>query len=555
MLDVSSDKELWDALIVVLEIVRGPQLVFIIDGLDQIQRQKRVFVEGIRGFIEHSRVKALLTSETQDEMEVLLRGVPCIAYDVERQECLDSLRFDNTRYGKIMTEHKGTLKWLWSHDEYLKWSASDASRLLYIEGKPGSGKSTLTRYFKDHLEEHEPAAKSAIVASFFYSFREGESQTSHYNMLLSILYDIINQEESFFYHIQPEYRRYQTLLRARNHNFSELYKSLQKILQSVGTHERTKQLYFILDAVDESTDEDRGSILQLLFKLCSGSSCPVKVFIASRPVTELKHLITETSHSIIRMQDVNRSDIENFVNSFLAKDTSFPIDISAAISKYILEYSHGVFLWVHLVRVQLIRHYWVGWSWTGVFGFLKGLPKDLEEMYKLILEELEDRDIGKQMFEWVLFARRPPTVLELQHALAIQNSPDTSEESFKGNIINGIERRIINCGGNLLECKGHEDAVVQVMHQTVREFFLRENGPVTNSGFKMSERDAHVKIATSCLRYLILCTMNTALQKNPSNPESWNSKHLEAYVIHLNERPLINYALSHLEEHIHNCTE
>jgi len=93
------------------------------------------------------------------------------------------------------------------------------------------------------------------------------------------------------------------------------------------------------------------------------------------------------------------------------------------------------------------------------------------------------------------------------------------------------------------------------MHQTVREFFLHKNGPIANSALRMSKHNAHKRIATSCLRYLILCTMNTALQMIPSNPESWNSEHLETYVIHLNERPLINYALSHLQEHIHSCTE
>jgi len=275
-------------------------------------------------------------------------------------------------------------------------------------------------------------------------------------MLRCILYDIIKQDESFFYHAQLECRKYQSLLRAQNYNFRELYISLQNILRSVGTHKRTKQLYIIIDAIDESTDEDRRQILQLMFELCTGNVCIVKVFIASRPVIELENLITEASHSLIRMQDVNKSDIQNFVGSFLAKDTRFPDNISSEISEYILEHCQGVFLWVHLVRVQLIGHYSEGWSRAGVFEFLKCLPKDLEEMYELILGNLEERDIGKQMFEWVLFACRPPTVLELQHALAIQSSPDISEESLNSNIIHGIERRIINCGGNLLECKGHE---------------------------------------------------------------------------------------------------
>jgi hypothetical protein len=54
---------------------------------------------------------------------------------------------------------------------------------LYIKGKPGSRKSTLTRYFNNNLLEREPTAKSAIVAKFFYSDREGKLQKSYCSML------------------------------------------------------------------------------------------------------------------------------------------------------------------------------------------------------------------------------------------------------------------------------------------------------------------------------------------------------------------------------------
>ena len=155
-------------------------------------------------------------------------------------ECLNSLRFDNTRYKNISSEHQGTLEWLWSHTEYRQWLNSDTSQLLYIQGKPGSGKSTLARYFKDHLLERETAVRSALIASFFYSLWECESQKSHYNMLRSILYDILNQDESFFYHYQSEHRKYQHLSQQTHHVDHTMlhYESLQRILSAIGTHQQ-----------------------------------------------------------------------------------------------------------------------------------------------------------------------------------------------------------------------------------------------------------------------------------------------------------------------------
>jgi nucleoside-triphosphatase THEP1 len=358
-----------------------------------------------------------------------------------------------------MEEHKGTLEWLWSHEEYREWSTSDTSRLLYVEGKPGSGKSTLTRYFKDHLLQREPLAKSAIIASFFYSFREGESQRSHYNMLRSILYDILNQDESFFYHFQQEHRKYQTWkLREEHSNLEKLhYQSLQRILRSVRCHQRKERLYFVIDAVDESTNEDRRNILRLLFELCSEGSCIMKVFVASRPVQPFFGR-TPT----IRMQELNGSDIQRYVHSLIRTELDVSENVAHEIDKYILEHAQGVFLWVHLVLRQLVKHVEEkGCSRKEVLGFLKRLPTELEAMYKLLLEVLEtghveDREIGRRMFEWVLFVGHPLTAVQLQHALAIQSSPDISENSFHNELIFPIEKRIIACGRNLLEIKGRE---------------------------------------------------------------------------------------------------
>src|SRR5438034_321327 len=150
------------------------------------------------------------------------------------EECLDSLRFQNTRYDKISREHEGSFEWIWEHDKYINWSRPDASRLMYIQGKPGSGKSTLTKYFSSHLLEQDAAAKPAIVARFFYSYREGETQKNHCNMLRSILYDILNQNEAFFYHrFQTEYRGQAALReRGRGDLVAWNYESLKTVLRS-----------------------------------------------------------------------------------------------------------------------------------------------------------------------------------------------------------------------------------------------------------------------------------------------------------------------------------
>ncbi|KAF8245984.1 hypothetical protein K440DRAFT_554537, partial [Wilcoxina mikolae CBS 423.85] len=471
---------------------------------------------------------------------------------VNNEECLATLYFDNTRYNKISKEHKHSLEWLWTHAQYLEWSTSQDSRLLYIQGKPGSGKSTLTKYFRDNLQLE---SSSAIVANHFYSEREGESQRNHYGMLRSILYGILNQREAMFFLFQSEYRKCGFI----DSKCTWSYESLRKVLLSIGDYPVPQRIYLIIDAMDESDNnsEDRRDILQILFDLCSQKNgCIWKVFITSRPIGVLEHRIREF-HNFIRLQDETKDDINNFVSSFLSSDLNFTGSLRQRATNYITEHAQGVFVWVSLVRKELLHYAEIGYSEREIIDVLKSLPTELEDFYARIFTRLNgdnQRNIWDAigMFELVLFTFRPLTVTELQHALAVRN--DTAEfpsdESFKENLIEEFEKRIIHCGGNFLEIKEFNgNKIVQVMHQTAREFLLRPIKPLASSSFRISQCDADINILKTCIQYLRICAANTSLQSILPNTESWTRKHFEVYARYLNERPLVNYALSHFKHH------
>ena len=228
-----------------------------------------------------------------------------------------------------------------------------------------------------------------------------------------------------------------------------------------------------------------------------------------------------------------------------------------------------------------------------IFDFLKSLPKELEGLYELMLQDLcqpndeedereddeEDGDDiadGFRMFQFALFTRCSLTISVLQHCLAILGCPNAGDipsiEDFNSHEIIGIKNRITHCGRNLLECKEgilsaqstslpninliHRfvDGTVQIMHHTVSEFFLRPDGSVAKSQFRMNGPDAHTMIITTCIRYLIFCSAHTNPSFNgdsiPSSVRIWTTKDFDAYVRYLHERPLIHYALSHLRDHL-----
>ena len=400
-------------------------------------------------------------------------------------------------------------------------------------------------------------------------------------MLRSILYDVLNQNEEFFFHFQPDYRQV-----AQSGVHSEWsHMSMQGILLSLArSHPVSERLYLIVDAMDESDDGKRIDVIDFLRELCATKGrCIVKIFVASRPFPGLgSH--SARSHKMIRLQDVNYSDILKFAKSFLDNlELGLPLGIARSAEEYIVENAQGVFVWVYLVREELLIYARDGgYTERQIFDFLKDLPTELEGIYQLILTRLErgraqNIEIGKKMLQFVLFAYRPLEIDELRQALAIQGNLDSglscSDESFEKDLIYGIEKSVVSCAGNFLEMKArggdgrsfsHQpcwgssanksaaNGVVQVMHQTVREFF-RPEGSTAGSTFRMNSNDTHMRISITCIRYLILCATKMATIEQEAGSKEWTSEHFNACAQYLNERPFFNYAVEYLERHLQQC--
>ncbi|KAF8540605.1 hypothetical protein BDD12DRAFT_980219 [Trichophaea hybrida] len=498
------------------------------------------------------KLKALFTIDEPLKYGELPDKVACIEYDKERQECLRSLQYDDTRYDKISEEHRGSLEWLWEHPQYLQWSTSATSSLLYIEGKPGSGKSTLAKYFLKNLKK-VPNACSSTVAHYFYTFRGTVLESTHENMLRSILHSILEQDESAFFHFQQEFRDSR-----RRRNYSEWpYESLKKVLSSFGNNPPTKPLYLILDAMDESKEDDRRSIIQLLCNLCSKENrCCIKVCFASRPVAELKLRIREHHHIII-MQDQNMHDISRFADDFLTTDLQLSGKILHDATEYITKYAQGVFVWVSLIKYELLILVERGLPDAEILKCLKGLPKKLEDFYNYMFDKLQmgyPRDIQDRtkLFRLVLFALRPLSVLEIRDALALPDDHNASYEDFQQNISRTIARRIEYCGGNFLEIKA--DETVQFMHQTAREFLIRTIPDASKLQFEITDK-AHGTIITTSVRYLMLCFTSPRMPDDISKITSWSPSDFRAYAEYLNEWPLVEYALRYIKDRFDLCSQ
>jgi hypothetical protein len=161
-------------------------------------------------------------------------------------------------------------------------------------------------------------------------------------------------------------------------------------------------------------------------------------------------------------------DISKFAESFLEE-----LNLSTTSHKdtkdYIMRHAQGVFIWVRLIGMELLKYRATGFRDQDIYAFLRCLPTELDEFYEVMLRELEDNrdqpdiNVGVRMFQLVLFACRPLRIAEIQQALAIPDDVDAeyspSDKSFEDELTGDIVKRIIYCGGNFLDIRGCDSSV------------------------------------------------------------------------------------------------
>ncbi|KLU90808.1 hypothetical protein MAPG_10659 [Magnaporthiopsis poae ATCC 64411] len=112
------------------------------------------------------------------------------------RDCLRSLDFplrfirsDDTYFAVTVTEAR---KRLLEHDKYRSWAVCDRG-LLYITGRPGSGKSILLKCALDNRGRTPGARDSDLILSFFFYGHGDELQRSPFGLFRSLLHQVLSQ--------------------------------------------------------------------------------------------------------------------------------------------------------------------------------------------------------------------------------------------------------------------------------------------------------------------------------------------------------------------------
>jgi DNA polymerase III delta prime subunit len=222
-------------------------------------------------------------------------------------ECLKTLAFEEWNARETRIEDVAICgEWMVSHEEYTQWSESSNPSALWLEGKPGSGKSTLAKLIVHKLENREndsgsvtdassvptkgpqpgrhiwtlnnPEDKSTIIVRFYYSFRGGNTETSHELMLRSIVYQIWNNNSRLYKLLKDRYRGLQNSNSESERTSFWRYADLKSLLRSLHEIDFSLKVVIVVDGMDESDNVMRDDVLRFLPDLVvRNSNCIVKI--------------------------------------------------------------------------------------------------------------------------------------------------------------------------------------------------------------------------------------------------------------------------------------
>jgi ankyrin repeat protein len=423
---------------------------------------------------------------------------------------------------------EGTCEWIRGHESYHAWLNGDIS-LLWISGGPGKGKTMMSIFLTEDLEQKIPTMENTQLVHFFFSFQD-ENRNTGVTLLQSLIYQIVTKRPQLKTHLLP-------YLRPGNSQQPELsFEPLWAIFKKIIQDPELGNTLCVLDGIDESDKGTTQILLPRLVDLLSPTLQPplsitFRLIVVSRDISGL-----ENCTRIKLDPDNNESvhdDIEKFI-SIRVRDLSKVVGsrhrCEIEVQSTLLQRAEGTFLWVGFAMYELMRKR----TWTEVFDALKTLPSGLPAIYSRMLHQIPPghRKISSKILQWVTMAFRPLTLLEIAIAIGLKSL--SSSISLK----HAIMDEITLCSSFL---KVHNSEVT-LIHQSVRDYLLDEkqhNNPVLEA-FQIKPNEAHFEMAQNCLQ----CIEQSTPQHRPLS--MWSEP---------GEPPLLRYAAEHWLEHAASCSD
>ncbi|KAF2176924.1 WD40 repeat-like protein [Zopfia rhizophila CBS 207.26] len=407
----------------------------------------------------------------------------------KRDNCIQDLRLTDPRDDKKRIEDtKGGLledsyHWILENPDFQRWRDDQQSRLLWIKGGPGKGKTMLLCGIIDELNK---SMSKADQLSYFFCQATDSRINNATAVLRGLLYLLVEQQPSLVSHIRKKHDHAGKALFEDANAWVALSEIFTDILQDPSLN----STYLIVDALDECVVGLPKLLDFIVQKSCI--STRVKWTVSSRNWPNIEERLEKVGHKVRLCLELNADSVSTAVSIFiqhkvlkLADRKKYDDKTREAVLGHLSANANDTFLWVALVCQDLENI--PRWN---TLAKLNAFPPGLDSLYKRMMQQicnLDDPNLCKRILASVAIVYQPITLKELTSLVEILEDMADDLDSL---------REIIGLCGSFLAIRGD---TIYFVHQSAKDFLLTK---AFNEVFQSRTEEAHYTVFSRSLQVM-----------------------------------------------------
>ncbi|KAF2624758.1 hypothetical protein BU25DRAFT_423864 [Macroventuria anomochaeta] len=465
--------------------------------------------------------------------------------DEQRNAIKASLHFKQ-RDARLLTLKQAqakTCRWLLKNPKYSDWMHVDKINehrgFFWIKGKPGSGKSIMMKFL---FSQAKKSMRGSLVLSFFFNARGEDLEKTTSGLYRALLLQLLEKAPKAWEIFEDDDLGTSTLDLIEESGWQDevLRQLFVQSLQKLGD----QRVVCFVDALDECPEDDIRDMVSFFEEIGEiESAAEFRVCFSSRHYPEIS--IRTGLQLVLEAEAEHTNDITVYIDANLKiKETAQFEDVRAEI----LRKASGIFLWVHLVIPMLNKEY--------DSGRIKALKKRLAQipagLHNLFADMLTRDRLRLEYLcvcvQVILHAARPLKPNEFRIAIETYCDEKYTVDQCCDPVLmssENLRKFVLDASKGLAEITKSKEPTVQWIHESVRDFFIKEDGMIMlRSAEDTTHESGHSILVKICLRQLDFAR---SVFGHPSDVEFY-SRFTKPESVH-QQAPLVQYALDFMFYH------
>jgi len=441
---------------------------------------------------------------------------------------------------------KDTHKWILDDQAFTNWRDDDETRVLWIEGDPGKGKTTLLMEIVDELSKYSKSDTHDVseqsdsdthnnLVSYF--FCEGTSSASNHAtaVLRGLMYLLLEQEKCLISHLHKKYDYAAREICDDASTFHALSKIFTKMLE----HPELAKVYLIVDGLDEC-QSDLPQLLDLIVSTSSSDS-QVKWLVSSNKRPDIKEKL-EPNGDLERIGlELNEDLVSTAVKTYiehkvleLARSNQYDNILQDEVEKQLYQNSRGNFLWVSLICEELRNT-----DSRETLQVLDGFPSDLQLLYNRMMERIQqmESETARVCLQVLTIALLVYDPLHLEELALLAELPNCDSQN-SGSLRSEARNIVLLCRPFLRIQEGK----IHFVHQSAKDYL---NSIANARIFHLEQKELHLKMVSRSLQI-----MSSQLRRDLCSLKLPGASPDEINLLNLGPLAFIRYSCRHWVKHL-----